>query len=483
MINLKEHIKLTGVYTFFAAFPAILQVVVYPIIEGNDRLGPTDYGYLAIAEAFVSFMVIITLYGMAITTARFYFDYLDNKDGYKKLVSTIFTGIILRGLFIFGIVIAFSDFLGSFFSNITLSNFSDYGYYLPIIAFNRSIVAVALSLFRNEKRIRNFIVISIVSGIGRSVFQVIGVLYFDLSFKGYLMGTAIGGGIAALIIIIYVYRTCGLSYSESINAQLRKFSFPLFLTDFLFWGILFFDRFMLLKNPTQLGIYDNAMKLAMGIQFISQGLASSVQPELYNYFKDGVSKNEKDIKKLSNLFMAENIAIIGIAILPLIIFIRLFYETELILSAEIIPIILMKYILYAQFQIFLWPILYKKESKIFFGIMTLVLVIIIFGNYLLVPQFGYYGSIYTFLVAGILQVIFMSVYQNKKLLVKWNKMKALYSPLMLVILVAIADILRNLLQMNLYLFAILITFFILGGLIYLYRNEIYPLIAKFFVRR
>jgi Na+-driven multidrug efflux pump len=108
MINVKEHFRLTGLYTFFAAFPAVLQLVVYPIIEGNDRLGAEDFGYLAVAEALLSFLVMFALYGMSVTISRFYFDVKDDPSKYKRLVSTIFTGVIIRSILIIGIVILFA---------------------------------------------------------------------------------------------------------------------------------------------------------------------------------------------------------------------------------------------------------------------------------------------------------------------------------------------------------------------------------------
>ncbi|HSV89291.1 MAG TPA: hypothetical protein VLH61_11675 [Bacteroidales bacterium] len=478
MIDLKEHLKLTGIYTFFAAFPAILQLMVYPIIEGHNMLGAEDFGYLAVSEALLSFLVIFCLHGMAISVARFYYDYCDEIKDYRKLVSTIFIGIVLRAGLIIFILVAFADFFGSFFPEGPLRNFESYGIYLGIIAFNRSVISTALSLYRSEKIVRNFILISIISGVGRSLFQVIGVLYFDLSFKGYLIGTALGGGIANLLILGYIFYRNGLVFSIPIWKQLQVFAFSLMLTDFMHWGILFFDRFMLLNYPVQLGIYDNAMKFAAGVLFISQGLAGSVQPELYRFFKDGISKNQKNIKMLSNIFIAENILVVGILALPLILFIMIFFDTELILSAGLLMIILVRYILNAQVQVFSWPLLYNKNSGLYFLLYFLSFAILVVLNLLLVPLMGFYGSITAFLFAALVQVISFYVAQKKIIPIQWNLTKVLFFPISVVVFAGLMEVFKIKFEINAIYSSVAVVIYIFAGLIFLYRNDLPGILRK-----
>jgi O-antigen/teichoic acid export membrane protein len=479
MLNIKEHFKLTAIYTFFAAFPAVLQLFVYPIIEGNDKLGSEDFGYLAVAEALLSFMSLFCLFGMAISIARYYYEYNDHKKNYQELVSTIFQGVIHRGLLLIGIIWIFSDFISSFFGEGPLKNFESYSTYLIIIAFNRAVIAIALSLYRTEKALLNFVIVSIVSGLGRSVFQVIGVLYFDMSFKGYLIGTAIGGSFASFIILFISFYKNGFKFSKKINQQLYEFSFLLFLTDILYWGILFFDRFMLLKNPDQLGIYDNAIKFAVGVQFISQGLAGSIQPELFRLFKKGFKENESKIKSLSNLFVVENILVVGVFAIPIMIFIEIFYETNLVLSASLILIILMRTIINSLYQVFLWPMLYMKATKTYLYLNIIVVLIIVALNMLLVPNYGYYGSIIAFITAGISQVLMFEFYGKRIVEINWNKTKILYFPLGIVLFSLFMEFLKNKYEINTYLTSGSIITIMFLGLFILYRNELKPHLSKY----
>ena len=482
MINYKEHIKLTGLYTFFAAFPAVLQLIVYPIIEGNDRLGAEDFGYLAIAEALLSFLVMFSLYGMSVTISRFYFDYKDNHRDYKRLVSTIFTGIILRSAVILAVVLIFADLFGTFFSAPALSDFRSYGHYLAIIAFNRTVIIVALSLYRTEKRVRMFVIISLLSGLARSTFQITGVLYFDMSFVGYLMGTAIGGGVASLSVIVYTYTKCGIKYSREINRHMGKYALPLFAADILVWGIVFIDRFMLINNPEALGIYDNALKFAMGIQFISQGLAGYVQPELYRLYGRRGEESDAGIRSQSNLFMAENIVVIALLIIPVMLFITWFYETSLVASAGLLALVFSKYLLYAQYQIFLWPILYLKRSGIYLTVNLIVFAVVLLLNLLLVPYFSYYGSIAASLTGGVIQVLSFYTIQNRLMPFSWNKTKLLYFPLGIIVLLVLMEAAKHIFNLDIFFASGIFVTMVFFGLTLIYRREIRDLMSKYVFR-
>lgn len=481
MVNFKEHFKLTALYTFFAAFPAVLQLVVYPVIEGNDRLGAEDFGYLAVAEALLSFLVMFALYGMAITISRYYFDVKDDPDKYRKLVSTIFTGVVIRGGFILLLVVVFADFFGGFFKEPALADFRQYGHYLAIIAFNRTVIMVALALYRNAKMVQMFVVVSLLSGLARSVFQVVGVLYFDLSFIGYLTGTAIGGGTAALVILIHTYARCGFHYSRSVTGSLTKYAFPLFMADIVVWGIMFFDRFLLVNDPESLGIYDNALKFAMGIQFVTQGLSGYVQPELYRMFNHKGERDDKGIRSQSNLFMAENIGIISILMLPVMVFIAWFYETSLVISAGLIPLVFARYILYAQYQIFLWPILFLKRTSAFLYVNLAVLVLVIALNLWLIPHYGYYGSILAALAGGLLQVGCFYLIQQRLMPFRWNMTKMIWFPLMFIAVMMILEWLKHHMSLDPFVAAGLLTTFSLVFLAVMYRKE-FQSIAKKYLR-
>ncbi|MBW6480196.1 MAG: hypothetical protein K0B37_12275 [Bacteroidales bacterium] len=472
MINIKEHFKLTAIYTFFATFPALLQLIVYPVIEGETRLGAEDFGYLAIVEVIISLVFTISIFGTANGLARLYYDNKDEKQAYNRLVSTVLTGIITRGLLLTGLSILFAPLIGSIFNLPALQDFSEYGPWTVVSGLNRAVIFMAVVLYRHEKKLSYFIIISLLSGLLRSGFQIAGVLFYDLSFKGYVYGTAIGGGIVALGIIAFIYSTCGIHNKKSINTELYPFSRPLFFSELIFWGLLFADRFFLLGNPAELGIYDNALKFAMGIQLVMQGLSASVQPEIFRFLKEGIEKKHEDIRKLSSLLLAESLVIIAITIIPVMVFIMIFYETSLKLSAGIVAILFVRYIFRVQYVIFSWPLMFSKKTIWFFILNFFVLIINLIINWILTPRIGYYGAITAFLVSSFFQVMILLIIQQKVIPINWNYKKMVYFPISIIAVASLLEIVKFVYNINAFVISFMLTGFIITGLAIIYKNEL-----------
>ncbi len=477
-INIKEQFKLTAVYTFFAAVPALLQLIVYPIIEGEGRLGPTDFGHLAVTEAIITLFYIVCIFGMSNAVARFYYDFRNSKDGYNRLLSTVLTGIVLRGLLLLGAVYMLSPLIETFYANSQLSDFGSYGYSLVVSGVSRAIVATVIALYRNEKRVGSFVVVSAVSGIARSLFQVIGVFFFSMSFVGYVHGAALGGGAIALAILLFILIRSGVRYDFGIARQLVVFAFPLFFYEFITWGITFADRFFMIGNPAQLGIYDNAMKFAVGIQFILQGLTAAVQPDIFGFLHEGGDKNIEKIKTLSNMLVVQSIAIILACIIPVMLFIDLLYQTELRASAALIPIVFVRFVLRAQYQVFALPVMFAKKTKELLYVNSSALLVNLLLNWFLIPRFGYYGAISAFIVSSLVQVIAVRHVQERVMAINWNLSKVFVFPLIIVAFSIVGEYLRISLGFNSYILAsilLLISFSLLG---WLYRNELKVLAGK-----
>ncbi|MFP4555863.1 MAG: lipopolysaccharide biosynthesis protein [Bacteroidales bacterium] len=472
MLNIKEHFKLTAVYTFFAAFPALLQLIVYPLIEGKGLLGATDFGYLAITESIISVASVFCLFGTSSGIARLYYDYNDDRSDYNRLVSSVLTGILGRGLLLLGFSIIFGSFIGDLFSHQELQDFGDYGPLLMISGLNRAIIVMSITLFRHEKRILAFIIVSLASGIMRSAFQVIGVLFFELSFLGYVQGTAIGGGATALGVASYLYFSCGFSYNKTINRGLYSFSRPLFFSDLVFWGLLYIDRFFLIDKPDDLGVYDVALKFAIGIQLIIQGLSSAIGPELFRNLKEGVSKRAQEIMMISNLFVAEAIGIIMICIIPAMLFISVFYETELTLSAGLIAITFVRYIFRVQYQVFSLPVMFSKRTNIIFYINVGVLILNTLLYWVLIPLYSYYGAIMAYFFSNFLQVIIFRFVQGKIIPIKWNSNKVFYFPLGIILTASLLEFLKVYLGINAYLTSTLLIIITFIGYYVIYRKEV-----------
>ncbi|HRS54430.1 MAG TPA: polysaccharide biosynthesis C-terminal domain-containing protein [Bacteroidales bacterium] len=478
-LNLKEYFKISAIYTIIGAFPSLLQILVQPIIEGKDKLGPIDFSHLAISEAIASFAFIFTLFSMGNAIARFYYDFQDKPRGYKYLVASIFNSILFRGVLLLIIAFTFHEKIGNFFTQPELQDFTSYGYASIIIGLNRAIVTTATALYRNEKKIKLFVFINLLLTVLRTGLQIAAVFLYEMSFLGYIYGTVIGSSFTSIVILIIAYRKTGFKHNFKLMKEVNKFAFPLFQYGLLVWGLTFADRYFLEQMPEQLGIYNAAVNFAIGIQIILQGLQGAVQPELFSFMKAGIKEYSKEIKTISNLFMVQSQVVIILSIIPIIIFFLIFYETDLKLASELIAIIFIKQIFITQYNIFSAPIYYLKKSKIFLYINIVILIINLILNFLLIPIFKIYGAIIASITSSFLQTMIMYYYQEKHAPIKWNTKKLLIFPLTITIVTIILQLFQVQFSLNPLIAAIIINIIFISGLLILYKKEINNLWYKY----
>ncbi|MDT8394161.1 MAG: lipopolysaccharide biosynthesis protein [Bacteroidales bacterium] len=478
-LNLKEYFKLSAIYILVAALPPGLQLIIQPIIEGPGKLGPVDFSQLAISELITSLVFTIALFSMGNALARFYYEHKTKALGYDRLVSTTLNSILLRGLFILGLAWLFRDYIGAIFSQEALQDFSSYGFLAMIIGINRAINMAAATLYRNEKKVMKFVVLNITLGILRAGFQVIGVFYYDMSFIGFLWGGAIGSSLTSLSVLAYTWYNSGFRLDLKLLKELNQFAFPLFQFSIILWGINYSERFFMESKPIDLGIYGVAISLALGLEKVLIGIQGATQPEIYRFMDAGIREHSNNIKKLSNLLLAQTQILVALAIIPAMLYLTLFYTTDVRLAFGLISIIFVKFIVRTQFLVFSYGVYFKKKTKYFLYVNTIALIANLGLNYLLVPLMSYYGVIIAAYVSLSIQSV-MFYYISKKLTgIDWNKRKMLLYPFAIVLLTGLLEFLKVEFTLNPYFTACLVIVIIGSSLSLLYKAEIRQLINKY----
>jgi len=473
----KEFFKLSFLYTAVAAFPPVLNLFVRPMIEGESKLTPADFSQIEITETIITLAFIIATFAMSNAISRFYYDHFENRKDYNKLVSGVFNSILFRGIIVLVVAFIFKDYIGRLFTQPELQDFTKYGFAAILVGIFRAINTTAFALYRNEKKVRFYLKLGFLLGILRAAFQLIGVFYYDMSFIGYVYGSAIGSAIISISILIYTYYKSGFHYDRKILKPANKFALPLFEYAFVAWGINFADRYFLESTPVALGIYAQALILGRGIEIILQGFQGASQPEMFRMMKDGMQKNLNDIKKLSHLLMAQSQILIALAIIPAMIYCMIF-KTDLKLAAGFIAIVFIRYILRTQFIIFSFPVYFEKKTKVFLYLNLGILLVNLVLLYFLVPIIGPYGAVVAILVSQFLQVIGIYFYQKRIVHIDWNLNKLLIFPFVVIIITVIAEVIKLNYNINIFVSASLVVFVILLSLFLLYRNEIRSLVKK-----
>ncbi|MEE4256979.1 MAG: oligosaccharide flippase family protein [Bacteroidales bacterium] len=478
-LNLKEYFKLSAIYIVVAALPPGLQLIIQPIIEGPNRLGPVDFSQLAVSELVTSLVFTVALFSMGNAIARFYYEHKDRQSGYHKMVSTVMNSILFRGLILLGVGWLFKDYIGQVFSQPALQDFESYGFLAMIIGINRAIAMTAATLYRNEKKVRRFILLNVGLGILRAGFQVIGVFYYDMSFIGFLWGGAIGSSITSITVMVYTWYSCGFRFNMNMMKELNQFAFPLFQFAIILWGINYAERFFLESKPVDLGIYGVAVGLALGFEKILIGIQSATQPEIYRFMDAGMEEHEGDIKKLSNLMMAQTQVLIAMAIIPAMLYLTLFYTTDVRLAYGLITIIFIKFIVRTQFLVFSYGVYFRKKTIYFLYVNSFALVANLGLNYLLVPVLSFYGVIIAMYISLSIQSIAFYFINRKLTGIRWNNKKMLFYPFAIVLLTGLLEYLKVEAGLNPYLTSSLVVLLIIMSLAILYKTEIRQIFIKY----
>ena len=478
-LNIKEYFKLSLIYTVIAALPSLLQTLAQPFIVGKGKLNAVDFSQLAITEIITSLVFVITTYAMGNAISRFYYDYINDKKGYNKLVSSVFNSIIIRGIFLLLVGIAISGFIGKYFSQKELQNFPTYGYASIILGINRAICLTAFALYRNEKKVKRFIIFNISLGILRTAFQIIGLFFYKMSFIGYLYGGCIGSGITTIGILAYTYYHSGIHLNLKILKSLNQFGRPLFIYSLIAWGLMYVGRFFLEDFPKELGIYYTAINFVIGIQLVLQGIQGATQPEFFNFMNMGLKEHQDELKRLGNLLIMQSQILIGIAIIPVMLYLTLFYKSDVKAASTFIAIIFVDYILKSQTILFSYPIYFLKKTKFLFSVNSIVLLINLLLNYIFAPILKANGLILATIISDLILAISIYIYQKKIIHIEWNIRKVLVFPIIITLLAVAFEIVKYILHLNQYITSSLIVITIFLSIYLLYKKEFGDIVFKY----
>ncbi|MEY3597961.1 MAG: hypothetical protein RL521_383 [Bacteroidota bacterium] len=470
-MNKLGYFKLSVLYSALAALPPVLQLLVQPLIEGNGRLNAIDFSQIGIAEQITALAFTLVLFSMSAALTRFYYDVEEDQEKYNKMVSGTLLSILFRGAILLVIAFVLQDIIGQIFSQPALQDFATYGWIAIGIGINRAIYMSATALYRNEKKIGAFVSANVALALLRSAFQVIAVLYWDMSFIGYLYGSLIGSSIVSLVILVYSFKKCGWQYDRAFMKPMYEFAHPLFQYALVSWALYFVDKYFLETSPKTLGIYITAMNFANGLQLIIQGVQAATQPEVFRYFKLGVKENMASIRSLGNMLIVQTQLLLILAILPIIFYIDFSFETEIKEAASFVAIILIRFIPRAQYFVFSFILFYEKKTKVLSYLNLLNLIVAIVLNYLLIPILGIYGVIVAVLVAECILAWGVAYYANRHFKMDWNWMKVMVIPTLVMIGVIALELIKVKFSIPTFTMGLLSTLLMVIGIAVAYRAE------------
>lgn len=178
------------------------------------------------------------------------------------------------------------------------------------------------------------------------------------------------------------------------------------------------------------------------------------------------------------MLMAQSQAIVALMILPVMLYLTFFYETEVRFASAFIALIFIRYLPRTQYVIFSFVVYYEKKTKFFLYLNLVTLSLNVLLNFLLIPHLLIYGAVISIMVSDILQLLGAYYYAQRIAPIRWNLWKLMYSPLICVAAIILFELTKEYFELNPFITASASVIVLLTSLVLLYRREIAGFIKR-----
>lgn len=447
------------------------------LIPYTQNLSVALYGEFAIYISFALLVQILMNFGIDTYLSVHYYDHKDDPDRLKIFLSEI-TGAI----FIIGIVLTiFFLVTGQYLFELVFHNsngnaaisFYPYGLMSVVTAFFNAFYRtyVNLQVF-GDKAIKYFW-FAVFNFVVTVVISVIGIYLFPQSLIGPMWGRFLSGVLIFLLSFYFVMKEFGVKFNTSIFPEIRIYCLPVFIFSLLTWVLGYINNFILnhFTGSADVGVYDFALKCTTIVEFAALGLLSSVNPQVYQIWKNKqLKESSKEENRYHHVFSMANLLIIALNILLLPYIIHLFVRNDgYYQSIEYLPLLLVSFIFRGAFNLLMNPIYFFKKTSVLPRIFLFSAIIQITTGVFLVDHFGIWGAVWSFFLVKPLQLILVWMESRKYFTFRFNIVKIIIMPsvycLAIIILYQFTSfslLFKNLAQMA---FAILL-------ILIVYRREI-----------
>jgi O-antigen/teichoic acid export membrane protein len=477
----RSFFKSSVIYSLVGALPYASGFLLLPWFTAY--LTPGQFGVNAMYIALMYLIQIISSYGMDMSAGVMYFDYKDDKQKVRDFLGTVFIGIsmlgavtftvfTLGGLRLFNFVFQSSDFIELF----------PFGLFTILSGVFNSIFKTYSSLLINQQRPERFFWLNI-SNFILTIGGSLTILYlFPFTMYGPILGRLIPAAVVASVSLTMAGREYGLAWNPDYLKKILSYSSPIILYALLTWVVTYVDRFLiasLMGDTTYVGIFDIAVKLVIGLDLVMTGLVNTINPKIYNIWKDkNLKESNNEINRYYNgitalfLLVIPLFVIIVPMIIPLVIFKPVYYQ-----AFGYLAILAAGYATRVWFYMFLAPLMFFKRTAALPRVFIISAIFNVVAGIILIHFFGIIGAVWTNFLVKPVQALLMYFECRKVYTFKVNAWKLFYTPVIYILMVIISETLapaslKFQVEIGQFIVALILVYFA-------YRKELVPMVRKY----
>lgn len=419
----KKQIKNSMLYLAPMAVSSVLPLISLPIF--TRILTKEDYGVLALAQVYATFVSGLSNFGLIIGYERNFFQYREQKSVAQLLYSTlafVVSAFLLCALFTYFLRDRLSQWIIGSPSN---GNLLFWSFCATGIV---SVKNYYLTYFKNAENAKAFVWCTIDESILGIIFSLFCVVYLRVGVIGLVWGQLAASLIILLILSIIFLKLYAPAFNREILKESLKISIP--LTPKIFFGVIGnqFDKYMigLLATVGGVGIYSIGQKVAYVVFSYMTALQNVYSPQVYKRMFELPEKGGESIGRYMTPFIYLSLAC---ALL-----VSLFSEEIIIIltpqsyhgAVEIVVILSMFYgsLLFGKQP----QLIYAKKTHVTSLVTIMGIILNVLFNIPFIMKWGSIGAAWGTFTAGLINSVIAFFISQKYYEIKWEykKIGAIY---------------------------------------------------------
>lgn len=476
----KQFLKSSLIYSVVGALPYVSGIVLIPFF--TNSLSTEQFGANALYFSFLYFIQIISTFSLDFYVGVHYFDHKENPKKLGQMMGTTLVSLAIIAIFILIILFLFGTRIFSLaFRDASLFRFFPFGFFTVITAILSGFFKTYTNLLVNQQRPERFFWLNFTNFIMVMTFS-LGLLWiFPFTLYGPIMGRLFPAVISFIIVMIMMIREFRLSWSSDLIRSILSFCFPLLIYGLAIWTVNYIDRYIIyyfINDTAIVGIYDFAVKITLTIEFLQIGLNSSIQPKIFNLWKEsGKKESTVEMNRYYNGLTGATILVIPLLVLfvpllvPFVINKPVYYQ-----AFAFIPVLSLGFATRGWFYMFISPLFYFKKTKVLPKVFLISAVIQIIMTTLLIKYYFIWGAVFANLLIKPIQAAILYTESRKVFTFRFNRWKTIYMPVIFIVGFLVLQYFSN--DKNRIVIGgiqVILTFILVFAV---YRRELLPLLRK-----
>lgn len=476
----KKFLKSSIIYSLVGALPYTTGVVLIPFF--TYRLTPEQFGVNALYFTFMTFVQLMSTFGLETYIGINYYEYKNDKQRLREFIGTILMSLIVIGTTLFFVLLFSGSAIFSLvFSNTTAMQFFPYGLITVFSALFNGFFKSYSSLLINQQRPERFFWLNISNFILTLAASLTLLYLFPYTLYGPILGRLIPAAVVGLISILLILQEFGIHFRKELLRGVWSFCAPMVVYAAMVWIVNYIDRYVIahfMVNPMYVGIFDFAVKISLGIDLLQIGLANTIHPKVYTIWKDqNLRKSTVEVNRYYNGLTALTLLVIPLVVIVVPLLVPLIVKKEIYYQAfGYLPLLCLGFAFRPLYYLFMAPLFYFRKTKalpkVFFYSATFQVVICS----LLVWKFGIMGAVWSNFLVKPVQALVLFTESRKVFSFHLNRWKIVYLPLIVIAAGLACEVVstpatQTLIYSGLFLLTASMVFLV-------YRNELIPLFSK-----